>query len=35
MEISLKNLHVDLGALRVNEVNEGDDIFCRDFFHHL
>ena len=35
MEISLENVYVDLGALRVNEVSEGGDTFCRDFFHHL
>ena len=23
---------MDLGASRVNEVSEGGDIFCRDFF---
>ena len=35
MEISLDNFYVDLEALRVNELNEGGDIFWRDFSHHL
>ena len=28
MEISLENFYMDLGALRVSELNEGGDIFC-------
>ena len=34
MEISLKNLYVDLGALKVNELNEGviSFVVCSRFF---
>ena len=28
MEIGLENFYMDLGALRVSELNEGGDIFC-------